>query len=1166
MPDTNAPTNTAYHTYPELRRRSSNLPSTIASDDRSGDILVQMLNNSHLQQQSLVETLQLPKTELMSLDGEPVKYWMFIRSFENIVDKETIGDGAKLARLMQYCTGPARKLMQCCAVKEPSEGYRLARKLLQSRFGNAYDISDAWINKIVGRPAVSDNKGLLEFSDELRNCRETLQTMGKLGELNNRQSLAKIIEKLPFDLRKGWLKRVHHLKYIEMRLPTIDDVLVFVSVAAERANDPVFGHYGRDCERATVCTVPGCGLKHTKFLHLLRSGNSTCTDTGNNPSTSLSAEAPPFVNTSPGTSGNVTCNITGAGVGKVVLPIVPVKVRGKGSTDFITTYALLDTGSTQTFCAEALARELGIHGRRDTVKLTTLDDHNTLVDTFVVDLEVTDVNDENLLVMSNVMTRPNICVNSDCLVTQEEISSWPHLWDIVLPDVNPNDVLLIIGQDNPSAMTPKEVRKGNFGTPYATKTILGWTLNGPVKSGPRNKVTSHFIDADVCLQRQVEKFWLMEDLGGCDTSMSVSDRKAIAVWEHSIHLENGHYAVDIPFKTRPPCLPDNKAMAQHRLRLLGRKLTRDPVMKDKYTSSIKELMDKGYAEEVPSEQLERADGAIWYLPHHPVFHPHKPDKLRIVFDCAAKFQGISLNDTVHRGPDLINKLVGVLLRFRLERVAFMADIEGMFHQEVVNKPDRDVLRFLWWSNDSISSSPKVYRMTAHLFGGVWSPSCANFALKQTAQDNIHKYDTETVRTVDKNFYVDDCLKSVATSDEAIRLIDQLCSMLVLGGFKLRKWISNSREVLQTIPPSERTKTVLSLDLDRELLPTERALGVLWDVESDVFTFDVHVSSKPMTRRGLLSIVSSVYDPLGFASPFILTAKMLFQELCRRKIGWDDSIPDEIARQWERWLADLPQLKSLSIPRCIKPRGFGTSTTVQLHHFCDASERGYGAVTYLRLQDVDERVSSCLLMAKAKLAPLKKTTIPRLELAAGVVSVKLDEMIRRELLLPLQESVFWSDSMIVLHYLRNEDKRYQTFVANRISRILELSKASQWRYVDSMSNPADDVSRGLTAQELIGSERWVQGPQFLLCDESHWPRQPDFDTHVSPGVLEVKRDPVIYSTCTSKEEQDALSKLFGHFSSGIDCGKRSLGYFVQRQFSFTGLGKEIQFQSHLSHSR
>ena len=153
----------------------------------------------------------------------------------------------------------------------------------------------------------------------------------------------------------------------------------------------------------------------------------------------------------------------------------------------------------------------------------------------------------------------------------------------------------------------------------------------------------------------------------------------------------------------------------------------------------------------------------------------------------------------------------------------MSCIHG--RQRVVNKPDRDVLRFLWWSNNSISCPSKVHRMTTHLFGGVWSPSCANCALKRMARDNIHKYDTKTVRTVDQNFYVDDCLKSVATSDEAIRLIDQLYSLLMLGGFKLRKWISNSREVVQTIPQSERAKTVPSLDLYKELLPTERALDV-----------------------------------------------------------------------------------------------------------------------------------------------------------------------------------------------------------------------------------------------------------------------------------------------------------------------------------------------------
>ena len=142
-------------------------------------------------------------------------------------------------------------------------------------------------------------------------------------------------------------------------------------------------------------------------------------------------------------------------------------------------------------------------------------------------------------------------------------------------------------------------------------------------------------------------------------------------------------------------------------------------------------------------------------PHHPVLNPRKPDKVRIVFDCAAQFQGTSLNDHVYRGPDLTNKLIGVLLRFRQDHIALMADIEGMFHQVRVNEGDRDALRFLWWEDYEVGNQPVVYRMTSHLFGGVRSSSCANFALKRTTRDYHTKYDVETVKTVDQNFYVDD---------------------------------------------------------------------------------------------------------------------------------------------------------------------------------------------------------------------------------------------------------------------------------------------------------------------------------------------------------------------------------------------------------------------------
>ena len=186
-----------------------------------------------------------------------------------------------------------------------------------------------------------------------------------------------------------------------------------------------------------------------------------------------------------------------------------------------------------------------------------------------------------------------------------------------------------------------------------------------------------------------------------------------------------------------------------------------------------------------------------------------------------------------------------------------------------------------------------------------------------------------------NFYVDDCLKSLPAEGEASQLVSDLRALLLRGGFKLTKWISNSRRVLETIPVNERAKEAKTLDLNKDGLPVERALGVKWCVESDTFNFNVNIKLKPPTRRGILSVVSSVYDPLGLAAPFVLTTKRLLQDLCRLKLGWDDPISPEDSIRWERWLADLPKLPQFSIERCIKPRGFEVISSGQLHHFSDA---------------------------------------------------------------------------------------------------------------------------------------------------------------------------------------------------------------------------------------
>ena len=173
-------------------------------------------------------------------------------------------------------------------------------------------------------------------------------------------------------------------------------------------------------------------------------------------------------------------------------------------------------------------------------------------------------------------------------------------------------------------------------------------------------------------------------------------------------------------------------------------------------------MTKDYASEAAEKEVNRSDEAVWYLPHHPVLNPNKPN--RVVFDCAAQYKGTSLNVQVLQGPDLTNQLIGVLLRFRQEPVAVMADIEAMFHEVRVACGDRDVLRYLWWPGGELIRQHQVFRMNVHLFGGTWSTSCSNFALRRVAQDNQNEFSVDAVKTAQRNFYVDDCLKSVQLQD------------------------------------------------------------------------------------------------------------------------------------------------------------------------------------------------------------------------------------------------------------------------------------------------------------------------------------------------------------------------------------------------------------------
>ena len=831
-------------------------------------------------------------------------------------------------------------------------------------------------------------------------------------------------------------------------------------------------HRAKECRRKPACG--DCSGKHVTLLHMPHYNNDA---------------HPRQQSTEQGVAndavGSCSRSATNDPSSKVALPILPVKVKAKNGPA-VMTYAFLDNGSDSTFCTSSLVQSLGIKGRKTKLSLTTLEKENSVSDCELVSMQVYNVNEDVFFDLPSVFTRPTLPVTRTDIPSQKDIASFDHLQHITIHNIDA-PVGLLIGNDNAHVIQPTEIIKSDGTGPYAVKTAFGWAINGPLGSLHSQNHKANFIRVQQKddLDSKFRDFYNMEfnDLKASDIhcEMSQEDKRALKLMENSVQMIDGHYQLGLPWKKYPPDLPNNYALAEHRLNLLKRRLKKDPDLLAKYSDFMANLLDKGYAQPVPSSEIDA--NLVWYLPHHPVFHPRKPEKLRVVFDCSARYGTFSLNNSLLQGPDLTNSLVGVLTRFRQEPVAVIADIEAMFHQVHVEPKDRDVLRYLWWPEGKLYMRPLEYRMTVHLFGATSSPSCCNFALRKTADDNKSHFDSNITGTVKRNFYVDDLLKSVESEEAAINLTRDLCLLLSKGGFKLTKWISNSSKVTESIDHSRRA---VSLDLESH---RQRALGMQWNVMEDTLGFKVSPDENSSTRRGMLSIISSVYDPLGLACPFVLCAKILLQDLCRLKLRWDDQIPAKHKDLWERWLSDLPNLNQLNVSRCFLPSSFASVTSAQLHHFSDASDSGYGSASYLRLSNQLGEVFCSLVMSKSRVVPLKQTTIPRLELAAATLSVKLDTMIRKEIDIPISESWFWTDSTSVLKYIRNTETRFKTFVANRLAVIHDGSCPRQWKYVASRQNPADDASRGLTSEALLTSKRWFSGPEFLWHTDDLWPEQP-----------------------------------------------------------------------------
>eukprot|EP00079_Xenopus_tropicalis_P036905 XP_017950676.1 PREDICTED: uncharacterized protein LOC101733728 [Xenopus tropicalis] len=827
------------------------------------------------------------------------------------------------------------------------------------------------------------------------------------------------------------------------------------------------GHSAKDCKRRATCGI--CKGRHPTPLHEDRPKR----DRASTHSTLIEGE---IIST-------LSCCMVKS-ESKNTSMIIPVCISSPGTEGKeVLAYALLDTQSSNTFIDQEVCEKLQVAMEPVKLKLSTIMGKDSLEDSQrVTGVKVKGLCSDVTIDLPPVYTRDFIPLDREHIPTCETAKKWKHLSVISheIPPLKEYRVGLLIGYDCSKALMPRQIITGGDDEPYAIKTDLGWSIiGGPQQAASSRQVTGlcHRISVKTSLTPSPAAVIKILESDFADTSskeksISQEDITFLHILEGGIQQnQQGHLEMPLPFKKRPD-LPYNRNLALVRLRRLERKLGREPKFKGDYSKFMEGIIQDGDA--------ERADhqpdpGKVWYIPHQGVYHLKKPDKIRVVFDCSARYDGVALNDYLLTGPDLTNMLSGVLSRFRKYPIAVMCDIEKMFHRFHVKEEDRDFLRFLWWENGNTNTEPVEYRMKVHLFGAASSPGCANYGMKHLANQNEGNYPS-AANFIKKNFYVDDGLVSLQSADSAIKLVKETQELCAKGNLRLHKFISNSREVLESICESERASAMENVDLNYDDLPVQNALGLRWDVENDEFFFKVSIEEKPATRRNILSTVASVYDPLGFLAPVILRGKGILQELCRQKLGWDDSMPEELRPRWESWIKDLQHLHGVRIPRCFAPHDFGKYERIELHHFSDASSYGYGQCSYIRVIR-DEKVHCSLVMAKTRVAPTNVLTIPRLELSAAVVSASVSKFLRDELEFKVDEEYFWTDSQVVLGYINNEARRFHVFVANRVQRIREITDPDQWYYIESERNPADHASRGLKVSEMKDSN-WFTGPKFL----------------------------------------------------------------------------------------
>ena len=1186
------------------RQVRSDLPPP--PSDTNDDVTMQNLfRDLVVSNQKIMNSVERSFRAQHSLAQLPIRYYdgsegssfvAFSRYIEHHVEPILVSSGDRLEYLISCCQGRAyNAVFRFQHMQDQTKAYYLAKVALKEYFGQEYMIVDSCLKPLISGTLVKDDmNSIRDLVIEMNNCLQCLSDYGYTSELNSRNTLTAIQQRLPYRMQGEWVKEAGRtyergyrpdfqsmVQFLErqLRLKNNPFGATFLASSARKGNAsssgqtptagnsssmtsqpkkhtfaaefspesssqtepassnnsiskskrpiscadcnlthylnqcPNFiaksvperekfcqaknlclnclkpGHSNNSCHRGSFCHVTGCTTKHAALLH------------NEKPATVVTM--PPKSEIIPQASISVTLVNESHFLSNVFLASLQVEVQGANGNWF-KIHMLLDTCSSQTLMTQGLKDKLSLLSTPQVCSITGLTNQNVPVAGELIShvncrSSFPFLRSSDDVLLENVFVVQDIPISRSCIFTSQHAQSYSHLKDLPLA-AGDSDIELLVGTDSTSAFWHLDSRKGSKKEPYAVRTPLGWHVIGAngERSQFHNFSPSQVLATHVVLQREPTASQLFDGLYAdfADASVfsskpapSIDDKKALSIVEESCVLEDtNQYSVSLPFKYDPSLIPSHKDEAYRRAKIMGHKLSKpgNESLYEDYCNFFDKHLSKGHIRKV--EDPEGNPGKC-YLPHHIVTNPHKPS--RVVLDPSK-----SLNLYLYEGPDYINSLIGVLMRFRRYPIALLADIEGMYMNVLLKENEKAYVRLFWYPNNDLSQELIEFEAETHVWGILSSGFIANYCLRKAA--SFDDVSPAAISAILHQFYVDDMLNSFKTASDATELADELIPLLAKVGYHLHKLISNDPNVMSHFDKSEWSPSLVDLDFEKDRILT-RTLGVKYDVGNDLFYFSVECGFPDgCTRRTVLSTVASVYDPLGIIAPIMLVVKLMLQRLCKDKsLDWDDEIPAEEKLLFQKWFEALPALNDFTTPRCYTPPGFDIDniSVIDLHGFADSSRDGYACTVFLRQIDVHNHVATSLVIGKSRVTPMKPKcqSIARGELTSTAVLVDLMNLVSEQIQLPITNKFYHSDSQSVLSCLyASTDKRFDVFWDNRISKILIHSLANQWRYIPTDLNSSDIGTRPVFANELDKLKFWVSGPPFLReTDTSLWPAQPEF---------------------------------------------------------------------------